>query len=409
MKFTELGLSDSVVQAIDFMGFEHATPIQEAAIPAILANKDMIGCAQTGTGKTAAFILPLLEKLLNREASKVAALIVVPTRELAVQIDQQIQGLAYFTSVGSYAIYGGGSGKSWQMEKDAMLEGTDIIIATPGKLLSHLKLGYVDFSSVEHLVLDEADRMLDMGFSDDLNQIFSHLPKKRQNLLFSATMAEPIRNLARKMLHNPVEINLALSKPAEGVKQSVYAVHDEQKPALLINVLSDGKDRKRVIVFTSKKVAVNTIVRQLRKSGFKARGISSDLEQEEREETLRGFKSGRIPIIVATDVMSRGIDIKEIDLVVNFDAPSDAEDYVHRVGRTARANTEGEAVTFINPKDMCKFSAIEKLIEQQVPRESLPESLGSAPEWVEVKPKKKKRYKRKFKPKNKPRHESKKQ
>lgn len=407
MKFIELGLSDSVLQAIDFMGFEYATPIQEAAIPAILSNKDIIGCAQTGTGKTAAFILPLLEKLLHSESSNVSALIVVPTRELAVQIDQQIQGLAYFTSVGSYAIYGGGTGKNWQMEKDALLQGTDIIIATPGKLLSHLKLGYVDFSKVEFLVLDEADRMLDMGFTDDLNQIFRHLPEKRQNLLFSATMAGPIRNLARKMLHDPVEINFALSKPAEGVKQSVYAAFDEQKSPLLISLLKDGVERKRVIVFTSKKVAVNTIVRQLRKSGLKASGISSDLEQEEREETLRGFKSGRIPIIVATDVMSRGIDIKEIDLVVNFDAPSDAEDYVHRVGRTARANTEGQAVTFINPKDMAKFAAIEKLIEQEVPRASLPEGLGAAPEWVVVSKKKNKRYKPKIKSKNNGKHKAK--
>ncbi|MCC5922713.1 MAG: DEAD/DEAH box helicase [Crocinitomicaceae bacterium] len=396
MKFKELGLSEDIVQAIDFMGFEHATPIQEAAIPAILEGRDIIGCAQTGTGKTAAFILPLLEKMLHKPNAKINALIIVPTRELAVQIDQQIQGLAYFTSVGSYAVYGGGTGKNWQMEKDALSEGADIIIATPGKLLSHLQLGYVDFSDLQYLVLDEADRMLDMGFSDDLNQIFKHLPEKRQNLLFSATMAEPIRRLARKMLHEPIEINLALSKPAEGVKQSVYAVFDEQKTALLTYILQEEKNRKRVIVFTSKKSSVGSIVRNLKRAKILAQGISSDLEQSEREETLRGFKSGRIPVLVATDVMSRGIDIKEIDLVINFDAPSDAEDYVHRVGRTARANTKGEAITLINPKDMSKFNTIEKLIEQTVPRAVLPESLGAAPEWVVSRPKKKKGNHRKF-------------
>lgn len=381
MKFNELNLEEALLEAISYMGFEHATPIQEAAIPVVLEGKDIIGCAQTGTGKTAAFILPILNKLVGKEDNSTNTLVIVPTRELAVQIEQQIQGLSYFISVSSKAIYGGGSGKEFEEEKQALKNGTDIIVATPGRLLSHLKLGYADFSKLEHLILDEADRMLDMGFHDDLQTIFKTLPEKRQNLLFSATMAGPIRNLARKMLKEPVEINFALSRPAEGVTQLAFAANDNQKDPLLKHLLTERSDYERIILFTSSKSKVSEITRYLNRNKFKAQGISSNLEQEEREEVLRGFRSGRIPLLVATDVMSRGIDIKEINMVINYDAPMDAEDYVHRVGRTARANTTGEAVTLVNPKDMRRFVRIEELIGYEIPKGTLPEELGEAPKW----------------------------
>lgn len=393
-KFTELNLKSELLSALDAMQFEHATPIQEQAIPAILSGKDIIGCAQTGTGKTAAFILPILNKLVGKEDTSINTLIIVPTRELAIQIDQQIQGLSYFVSVGSRAIYGGGDGKDWQEEKEALTDGQDIIVATPGKLLSHIKLGNVNFSKLEHLILDEADRMLDMGFQEDLQRIFQALPKKRQNLFFSATMAKSIRELARKMLHDPIEINLALSKPAEGVDQKAYLVFDDYKNKLVIKLMEERKTYERTILFTSTKNKVNEIVSYMKRHGLKAKGISSNLEQNEREEVLRGFKSGRIPFLVATDVMSRGIDIKEINLVINYDAPSDAEDYVHRVGRTARANTKGEAITLINQKDMGKFSRIEDLIGYEITKTITPEEIGESPVW-EVK--KKKQFSRKKK------------
>lgn len=381
MKFTELQLNESILEAIDHMGFVEATPIQEFAIPKILDGKDLIACAQTGTGKTAAFILPILNKLAGREETTVNTLIIVPTRELAVQIDQEIQGLSYFVSVGSMAIYGGGSGKEWDVQKDALTEGQDIIVATPGKLLSHLQQGYVDFSQVQHLILDEADKMLDMGFSDDLIKIISFLPKKRQNLMFSATMPSKIRELAKRILTDPEEITLSISKPAAGVTQRVALTFDNQKIPLIKDILDKRPEYTSIIIFTSSKLRVNEIVHGLKKSGFKAFGFSSNLDQEQREEVLRGFRSRRIRILVATDVMSRGIDIKEINLVINFDTPYDAEDYVHRVGRTARANTKGEAITLVNEKDMRKLAQIERLIEAQVERMSLPEALGNGPEW----------------------------
>lgn len=381
MKFTEIGLNEQLIEAISYMGFENATPIQEQAIPQVLNGKDIIGCAQTGTGKTAAFVLPILHKLTNRTESTINTLIIVPTRELAVQIEQQIQGLSYFISVSSKAIYGGGDGKDWQADKDALKSGTDVIVATPGKLLSHMKLGYADFSHLEHLILDEADRMLDMGFIDDLTMIFKNLPKKRQNLMFSATMAPAIRKFAHTLLHDPVEINLALSKPAAGVKQSVYLAFDAQKNPLLKHILKERKDFKRIILFTSTKDKVNDIVRYLNKNGLPAQGISSNLDQKDREEVLRGFRSGRISLLVATDVMSRGIDIKEINMVINYDCPTDAEDYVHRVGRTARANTKGEAITLVNPKDMSRLDKIQRLIESKIPKNMLPEELGEGPKW----------------------------
>ncbi|MCH2230115.1 MAG: DEAD/DEAH box helicase [Crocinitomicaceae bacterium] len=408
MKFTELNLDEQLLEAISYMGFENATPIQEKAIPLILDNRDLIACAQTGTGKTGAFVLPILNKLVGKKDSSVNTLIVVPTRELAIQIEQQIQGLSYFVSVGSMAIYGGGGGKDWDNEKDALVNGRDIIVATPGKLLAHLKLGYVKFDKVEHFILDEADRMLDMGFIDDLKKIISYLPKKHQTLLFSATMPKTISELAKRILVNPAEIKLSISKPAEGVKQQLYLTYDNQKIPVLCHILKERKDYDSIIVFTSTKSKVSEIVSQLRKSGFPAQGISSNLEQDRREEVLRGFRSKRIRILVATDVMSRGIDIKEINMVVNYDVPHDAEDYVHRVGRTARANTKGEAFTLVNQKDMFRMRKIEALIETSLPKSNPNEEIGDGPKWEErsVKPQgKKKRYnnrkKRNFKLKKK--------
>jgi superfamily II DNA/RNA helicase len=390
MKFSELALDSSILEAISHMGFENATPIQQLAIPKILAEKDLIACAQTGTGKTAAFILPILNKLVGKEDNSIDTLIIVPTRELAIQIEQEIQGLSYFVSVGSKAIYGGGSGKDWEEQKEALKDGMDIIVATPGKLLSHIAQGYVNFSKLRHLVLDEADKMLDMGFADDLMQIISKLPKERQTLMFSATMPPKIRELAKKILNEPEEVTLSISKPATGVTQAVYLTYDNQKIPVIKDILTQRPEYSSIIIFTSSKSKVNEIVYALRKNGFKSQGVSSNLDQEQREEILRGFRSKRIRIIVATDVMSRGIDIKEINLVINYDTPFDAEDYVHRVGRTARANTKGEAITLVNEKDMRKLAQIERLIEAEIPRLQLPEELGQGPEFkIQAKPKRK--------------------
>jgi superfamily II DNA/RNA helicase len=379
MKFTEFNLDESIIEAISYMGFENATPIQEFSIPVILKNKDLIACAQTGTGKTAAFVLPILNKLKGKTESSIDTLIIVPTRELAIQIEQQIQGLSYFVSVGSVAIYGGGDGKGWDNQKDALVNGTDIIVATPGKLLSHLKMGYVDFSKVKHLVLDEADRMMDMGFTDDLNKIISYLPADRQTLMFSATMPNQIRTLAKKILKDPEEISLSISKPAAGVSQFAYFAHEDQKEKTVKLILDSRKEYDSIIIFTSAKMKVNSIVRGLKKSGYNAKGISSDLEQNEREEVLQEFRSKRLKVLVATDVMSRGIDIKEINMVINYDVPHDAEDYVHRIGRTARANTKGEAYTLVSGPDMHKLRRIEKLIDMTVPKLVLPEEFGPPP------------------------------
>lgn len=381
MKFTDLGLKPELLTALDYMGFVDATPVQEKAIPTILENKDLLACAQTGTGKTAAFILPILNKLVGRTETKVNTLIVVPTRELALQIDKEIQGLSYFVSVGSMPIYGGGDGSNFNEQKRALKEGVDIIVSTPGKLISHLNLGYVNFDHVEHLILDEADKMLDMGFAEDLKKIISFLPKKRQNLMFSATMPPKIKDMARRILHNPEEIVLSLSKPAEGIKQQVYLTFDNQKEPLLKSVLEERKEYESTILFTSAKDKVNEITRFLNRNKIPSKGISSNLAQDEREEVLRKFRSKRIPVLVATDVLSRGIDIKDINLVINYDCPMDAEDYVHRIGRTARANTKGEAITFVNQKDMHRLARIEKLIEKEIPRLTLPEELGEGPAY----------------------------
>jgi superfamily II DNA/RNA helicase len=381
MKFTELKLNDQLLEAINYMGFENATEIQEKAIPKILENKDLIACAQTGTGKTGAFVLPILNKLVGKTNNDIDTLIICPTRELAVQIEQEIQGLSYFISASSIAIYGGGSGSDWKDEKEALTQGCDIIVATPGKLLSHLKMGYVKIDKLKHLILDEADKMLDMGFINDLKSIFSYLPKERQTLLFSATMPPKIGQLAKTICKNPDRISLSISKPAAGVKQHVYFTFDEQKIPVIDHILKQKKEYESIIIFTSTKSDVSHIVKALRRKNYNASGISSNLDQNEREEVLRKYRARRVRILVATDVMSRGIDIKEINMVINYACPRDAEDYVHRVGRTARANTKGEAYTLVNPKDMHRIQKIEKLIEMSIPKMDMPEEFGPAPEY----------------------------
>jgi len=389
MKFTELKLKEQLLEAISYMGFETVLPIQEKVIPLILENKDLIACSQTGSGKTAAFVLPILNKLIGKKEINVDTLIIVPTRELAIQIEQEIQGFSYFVSAGSIAVYGGGDGGDWDLQKNALKSGTDIIIATPGRLLSHLKLGYVNFKNIKHLILDEADRMLDMGFIEDIDTIISYLPKKHQTLMFSATMANSIRQLAHKILYKPVEISLAISKPVDSVDQKVYLIFEGQKIQVIKHILVERKHYDSIIIFTSTKKKVSDIVSSLNKYGFPSQGISSNLDQEKREEVLMGFRSKRIRILVATDVMSRGIDVKEINMVINYDVPQDTEDYVHRIGRTARVNAKGEAITLVTQKEMYKLSEIEKLIEDSIPKIQAPDDIGPVPKWKEVKHKSK--------------------
>tara|TARA_B100000795_G_scaffold68407_1_gene47384 strand:+ start:19614 stop:20840 length:1227 start_codon:yes stop_codon:yes gene_type:complete len=381
VKFSELGLNDSILEAIGYMGFENATPIQEQAIPLILDDKDLIACAQTGTGKTAAFILPVLNKICEKGSNGINTLVVCPTRELALQIDKEIQGFSYFAGADSFPVYGGGEGSDWDKQKNALTSGADIIVATPGKLLSHLSMGYVDLSNLKHFILDEADRMLDMGFHEDIAKIISYLPAKRQNLMFSATMPPKIRQLVKKTMVDPLEINIALSKPAEGVLQAAYCVFDDQKDAVIKSLIQDKPECTSIIIFTSTKKKVNTIVKALKGNGYEVRGVSSDLIQKDREEALRRFRSRQTRVVVATDVLARGIDIKDINLVINYDVPNDASDYVHRVGRTARADTTGIALTMISPSDMFRFKRIEELIDTDVFKVPVPEQFGPAPAW----------------------------
>lgn len=381
MKFTEFGLEDQLIEAISYMGFEKATPIQDKAIPHIMKGGDLIGCAQTGTGKTAAFILPILNKLLGHHSNETSTLIIVPTRELALQIDQQINGFAYFTDITSIPIYGGGDGIDWEQERKSLTTGADIIVATPGKMIAHLAMGYVKFDKLKYLVLDEADRMLDIGFYDDIMKIITYLPKERQTLMFSATMPPEIRKLASNILHKPEEVSMEISKPPEGVLQACYLAHDSQKTPLINSLIANKPECKSILIFSSTKKKVADIVRGLRSKDFKVAGISSDLKQSDREEVLGKFRARQIRVLVATDVMSRGIDIKDINLVINYDAPNDAEDYVHRVGRTARAETTGIALTLINRDDIYKLERIQKLIGRDIMRIPLPAELGEGPEW----------------------------
>ncbi|MES2591614.1 MAG: DEAD/DEAH box helicase [Bacteroidota bacterium] len=381
MKFSDFNFESSLQEGLDSMGFETPTPIQQQAIPIILSKRDLIGCAQTGTGKTAAFLLPILNKLATDPTDSTNTLIVVPTRELALQIDQALQGFSYFTSVSSLAIYGGSDGSAFERERRALSDGANIIIATPGRLMAHLNMGYVKLDKLEHLILDEADRMLDMGFVDDILKITTYLPKNRQTLMFSATMAPKIRTLATKLLVNPEQISISLSKPAEGVVQGAYLVYDTQKNNLIKSLL-DGKDLSSVIIFVSTKIKVKELERDMQKAGLKAKAIHSDLEQLEREEVLRNFRSKKLQILVATDILSRGIDIEDIGLVINYDVPGEPADYIHRIGRTARAASTGVALTFINEFDQQKFLQIETLIGAEVKKIPLPEHLGTGPEYT---------------------------
>jgi superfamily II DNA/RNA helicase len=381
MTFDDFDLDPDLLDGLDAMGFRNPTPIQQQAIPIILEGRDLIACAQTGTGKTAAFVLPVIDRILASEKRHLNALILTPTRELAQQIDQQVEGLSYYTSVNSIPIYGGGDGALWDQQHKALKKGADMIIATPGRLISFLNTGNFDFSGLHHLVLDEADRMLDMGFFDDIMRIVSMMPKQRQTLLFSATMPPRIRQLAAVILQNPAEVTLSVAKPAEKIDQRVCKLYDQHKEPLLLEILNDPQYNS-ILVFCSTKDKVKELGHLLRKRHLPARPFHSDLEQTEREEIMRDFKSGKLRILVGTDVLSRGIDVDGIDLVVNFDAPPDAEDYVHRIGRTARAERSGTAITFINPKDGRRLDAIERLIERSIPLMELPKQLGDAGDWV---------------------------
>ncbi|MBR1542160.1 MAG: DEAD/DEAH box helicase [Bacteroidaceae bacterium] len=382
MKFEELDLHDDVLDALWDMHFEECTPIQEQAIPVLLEGRDLIGVAQTGTGKTAAYLLPVLDKLGTGELPQDAinCIIMAPTRELAQQIDQQMQGFSYFMNVSSVAVYGGGDGVTFAQQKRGLTMGADVVIATPGRLLAHLSLGYVDLSKVTFFILDEADRMLDMGFYDDIMQIVNFLPKERQTIMFSATMPEKIQQLAKNILINPVEVKIAVSKPADKIIQAAYICHEPQKLGIIRSLFKDTKP-ERVIIFAAKKIKVKELANALRQKGLNADAMHSDLEQSQRDDVMYRFKAGKIDILVATDILSRGIDVDDIRLVVNYDVPFDCEDYVHRVGRTARANNDGLALTFVNDDQQTDFKKIEDFIGKDIYKIPVPEELGETPEY----------------------------
>jgi superfamily II DNA/RNA helicase len=383
MKFSELELEESVLEALDAMRFDECTPIQEQAIPIILEGKDLIAVAQTGTGKTAAFLLPVLNKLCKGEHRQdvINCVVMSPTRELAQQIDQQMEGFSYFMPVSSVAVYGGNDGSLFEQQKKGLSLGADVVIATPGRLLSHLNLGYVDLSHVSYFILDEADRMLDMGFFDDIMQIVKHMPKERQTIMFSATMPAKIQQLANTILRNPSEIKLAVSKPAEKIIQAAYVCYERQKLGI-VQHLFEQEVPEKVIVFVSSKIKVKEVTRALKMKKLNVGEMHSDLEQVQREQIMRDFKSGRINILVATDIVSRGIDIDDIRLVINYDVPNDSEDYVHRIGRTARANNDGVAITFVNEKEQSNFKNIENFLEKEIYKIPVPVELGESPEYA---------------------------
>lgn len=380
MTFAELNLDPKLLEGLEAMGFEKPTPVQQMTIPLILQNRDLIACAQTGTGKTAAYVLPLLNKISQTHESHrhLNTLVLAPTRELALQIDQQVEGFGYFLGISSVPVYGGSDGATWDQQRKAIEAGADIIIATPGRLIQFLATGRVDFSRLKHLVLDEADRMLDMGFYDDIVRIIKQLPADRQTVMFSATMPPRIRSMAKQILREPEEISIAISKPAAGISQQAYMVHDHQKLPLLKKLLSDN-DYKSAIIFANSKENVKKLGRELARGGMAIKAFHSDLEQSEREEIMNQFKSRRLQMLIGTDILSRGIDVEGIELVVNYDTPHDAEDYVHRIGRTARAERTGTAITFVNEKDLPKFRRVEKLIGSEIVKNTLPEELGEAP------------------------------
>jgi superfamily II DNA/RNA helicase len=381
LTFEDFQFDAKLQDGLSSMGFEKPTPIQEQAIPIILKKHDLIGCAQTGTGKTAAYLLPILNNIIHSDHRHLNTLIIVPTRELVQQIDQQVEGFAYFTGVSSIPIYGGGDGATWDQQKKALEAGVDLIIATPGRLIAQLASGVINLKHIQHLVLDEADRMLDMGFHDDIIRIIKNLPENRQTLLFSATMPPRIRSLANKILRNPKEVSLAISKPAEGILQEAYLVRDDQKEKLITRLLKDFT-YPSILIFASTKDNVKHLGRLLPKLGLPSKAIHSDLEQTEREEILREFKNKQLKLLIGTDVLSRGIDVEGIGLVLNYDVPPDPEDYIHRIGRTARAESTGHAITFINERDQRRFFQIEKLIGKEITKAPLPDGIGPSFEYT---------------------------
>lgn len=399
MTFNDFQFNDDLLQGLQSMSFKKPTPIQEQAIPIILQNKDLIACAQTGTGKTAAFVLPIIDKIVKDKHIGINALIIAPTRELVLQIDQQIEALAYFCGVSSIPIYGGNDGITFTNQAKAIENGVDIIVATPGRLIALIQSGDVKFNTLKHLILDEADRMLDMGFIDDLKYIFKYLPEQRQNIMFSATMAPKIRTLAHQILKDPEQINIAISKPASGIIQQAYVVYENQKEPILHQILKN-EEYKSIIIFASTKEKVKDLAYNFKKLNYNSKGFSSDLEQAERENIMRDFKSKNLRILIGTDILSRGIDVEGISLVINYDVPPDPEDYIHRIGRTARAEKEGVAITFINEKDQFRFSQIEALMGIDVTKMLIEEKYGKGPEYnpelnsKKSQPKKKKPFKK---------------
>ncbi len=383
MHFSELNLDSRISEAVDIMHFDDCTPIQEQAIPPLLEGRDLIGVAQTGTGKTAAYLLPILNRLCSEEFPKdaVNCVIMSPTRELAQQIDRQMEGMAYYLLVSSIAVYGGTDGPTFARQQNSMRAGADVVIATPGRLLAHMQMGSIDLSRVSFFVLDEADRMLDMGFYDDIMQIVRCLPKERQTLMFSATMPPKIKKLAEEILHNPAEVKIAVSRPADGIDQSAYICHERQKTPILLDLLRKDGGAKRVIIFASSKLKVKDLTRQLRQAHLNVAQIHSDLDQKERDEVMLGFRAGKIDILVATDIVARGIDIDDITRVINYDVPYEAEDYVHRIGRTARAGSQGRAITMVSTMDQFRFGQIEKFLDKPVRKEPVAPEYGEAPEY----------------------------
>ena len=381
MFFDELPLADEILDALWDMHFDECTPVQEKTIPVILDGKDVISCAQTGTGKTAAYILPLLTNLLydDHDPSKLNAIIMAPTRELAQQIDQQMEGFGFYVPFSSVAVYGGNNGQAWGTQSTGLQRGADIVIATPGRLLSLMNIYDIDFSGVKYFILDEADRMLDMGFYDDIMAIVNKLPKDRQNILFSATMPTNIRRMAKAIMNNPVEIQIAISRPPESIQQQAIDIFESQKTTYLKELLKERK-LKKVIVFVGKKQRVKDLARALRAINIDARAMHSDLEQKERDEVMLDFRNNKVDVLVATDIVSRGIDVDDIPLVINYNVPRDAEDYVHRIGRTARAENEGEAITLVSPEDKNFFNKIERFLQKSIDRLPFPSSLGEAPD-----------------------------
>ena len=381
MYFDELALSDKVLDALWDMHFDTCTPVQEQTIPVILDGHDVISCAQTGTGKTAAYILPLLTNLEydNHDPNKLNAIIMAPTRELAQQIDQQMEGFGFYVPFSSVAIYGGNDSGAWGTQVTGLQRGADIVIATPGRLLSQMNIYDIDFSGVKYFILDEADRMLDMGFYDDIMTIVNKLPKERQTIMFSATMPTNIRKMAKAIMHNPVEVQIAISRPPETIQQKAMDIYEAQKNEYL-KLLLKGCNLKKVIVFVGKKQRVKDLTRALRAIHIDARAMHSDLEQKERDEVMLDFRNGKVDVLVATDIVSRGIDVDDVPLVINYDVPRDAEDYVHRIGRTARAENKGEAITLVSPEDKRFFNKIERFLQRVIDRVPLPAELGAAPD-----------------------------